>query len=60
MDKEQYLSFIKDTSKTLNWIAENIENPENATILITWINKMADKFNDNFMALETLKNNEEN
>ena len=59
MDKEQYLNFIKDVTKTMNWVADNIEDAENATIIITWINKMADKFNQNFAALEALKNNKE-
>ena len=55
MDKEQYLSFIKDVQKTLDWIGNNIENEENAVTLITWINKMAIKLKDNLDKLEELK-----
>ena len=60
MTKEDYLSFVDDTKKVLQWIGDNIENEENAVILITWINKMALKLEENFKKLEELKeqNNE--
>lgn len=60
MNKEQYLSFIEDVKRTLQWIGDNIEDEENAVTLITWINKMAIKLKDNLDKLEELKNNEEN
>ena len=40
MTKDDYLNFIDDTAKVINWIGENIENEDNAITLITWINKM--------------------
>lgn len=58
MNKEEYLSFIEDTQKTIQWIADNIDNEENAVTLITWINKMALKLKGNLDRLEELKNNE--
>ena len=60
MNKEQYLSFIEDVQRTLQWIGDNIEDEENAVTLITWINKMAIKLKDNLDKLEELKNKEEN
>ena len=60
MNKEQYLHFVEDVQRTIQWIADNIEDEENAVTLITWINKMAIKLKDNLNKLEELKNNEEN
>lgn len=58
MNKEQYLSFIEDVQRTLQWIGDNIEDEENAVTLITWINKMAIKLKDNLDKLEELKEKE--
>lgn len=60
MNKEQYLSFIEDVKKTIQWIADNIEDEENALTLITWINKMSIKLKENLEKLEELKEKIEN
>lgn len=60
MTKDDYLNFIDDTTKVINWIGENIENEDNAITLITWINKMLLKLQINFERLEEEKNNKEN
>ena len=57
MDKEQFESFLEDTKKVIDWIADNIEDEENATTLITWINKMLIKLETNIKKLEELKEN---
>ena len=55
MNKEQYLKFIKDVRRTLEWVGENIEDEENALTIITWINKMAVKLKENLDKLEDFK-----
>jgi hypothetical protein len=52
--KEDYLEFIRDLEKVIDWVANNIET-ENATIIITWLIKMNKKLEKNLNNLIELK-----
>ena len=55
MTKEDLLSFLDDEKRVIQWIADNIENSENAVILITWLGKMTEQLRTNISQLEQLK-----
>jgi hypothetical protein len=56
MTVEEYKVFLNDVETTVQWITDNIEDAENALILITWIAKMLNQLQDNMEKLEEFKN----
>ena len=49
----------KEVKRTCQWVGDNIEDTEIATIIITWLQKMNKKVYDNVVALEELKKKED-